>query len=163
SLRESGVLDMEALAVRPNEKVWGVFVDLQILDYDGNLFDACSIAGLAALLSAKLPAVCPKTKEKVYEEDQPMPVRIENATFSTTFVKIGSAILADPHLYEELVCDCRVTIGCDPNGNVRAMQKGGHGSLTVEEVKELRRTSERLGKEIFEKIQKAIETGRYTE
>ncbi len=165
SLRESGIMDFEALAIRPGEKVWAVFVDLHILDYDGNLFDACSIAGVAALLSAKLPHTCPKTKEVVFADgkDRPLPIHEENAAFSTTFVKIGDKILADPHLYEELICDSRVTIGLDRAGNVRAMQKGGHGSLKVEEVKQLRRDSERLGTAIFEKIKKAVKTGHYSD
>lgn len=167
SLRESGILDFEALAVVPGEKVWGVFVDLHILDYDGNLFDACSIAGVAAILSAKIPAIDPKSKEQVYADGKarPMPVNLDNAAFSTTFCKIGDTIVADPHLYEELICDSRLTIGLDQAGNVRAMQKGGYGSLKVEEVKELRRTSHKLGKDIMAKINKAIaaKDGKYAD
>ena len=165
ALRESGVIDFEALSIVPAEKAWAVFVDLEILDYDGNLFDACSIAGLAAVLSAKLPAVCPKTKYVAYADgkDRPLPVHPENAAFSTTFAKIGSTIVADPHLFEELICDTRLSIGLDPSGNVRAAQKGGYGSWTVDEVKQLRREAERLHKQVFGKIQKAIaaKDGRY--
>jgi exosome complex component RRP42 len=165
SLRESGILDFEALAVRPGEKVWAVFVDLHILDYDGNLFDACSIAGVAALLSAKLPAVDPKSKEVVFADgkDRPLPVHPENSAFSTTFAKIGGTIVADPHLFEELICDTRLSIGLDPAGNVRAMQKGGYGSWTVDEVKQMRREAERLHKTVFEKVQKAVKTGKYSD
>lgn len=167
ALRESGVLDFEALAVVPGEKVWAVFVDLHILDYDGNLFDACSIAGVAAILSAKLPAVDPKSKEQVYADgkDRPLPVHPENAAFSTTFCKIGQTIVADPHLYEELIADTRLTIGLDPSGNVRAMQKGGYGSWTVDEVKQMRREAEKLHKQVFGKIQKAIaaKDGKYSD
>jgi len=165
SLRESGVIDFEALAWKPGENVWAVFVDLEILDYDGNLFDACSIAGLAAVLSAKLPATDPKSKEVVFADgkDRPLPVRVDNATFSVTSVKIGNSILVDPHLHEELICDTRLTIGLDPKGNMRAMQKGGYGSWTLDEVKETRRKSQALGLKVFEKIQKAVKTGHYKE
>ena len=167
SLRESGVLDFEALAWKPGEKVWGVFVDLHILDYDGNLFDACSIAGVAAILSAKIPAIDPKSKEQVYADGKarPMPITEENAAFSTTFAKIGGTIVADPQLYEELIADTRLTIGLDQNGNVRAMQKGGYGSWKVDEVKELRRTSHKLGKDIMAKIKKAVNAkdGKYAD
>jgi exosome complex component RRP42 len=167
ALRESGIMDFEALAVVPGEKVWAVFVDLHILDYDGNLFDACSIAGVAALLSAKLPAIDPKSKEQVFADgkDRPLPIHEENAAFSTTFAKVAGTIVADPHLYEELIAETRVTIGLDTAGNVRAMQKGGHGSWTVDEIKELRRTSQKLGKEIFAKIKKAVaaKDGKYAD
>jgi exosome complex component RRP42 len=165
ALRESGVIDFEALAIVPGEKAWAVFVDLEILDYDGNLFDACSIAGLAAVLSAKLPAVCPKTKYVAYADgkDRPLPVKVDNAAFSTTFVKIDGKVLVDPHLHEELIADTRLTFGLDPSGNVRSAQKGGYGSWTVDEVKELRRKAQKLGGETFAKIQKAVKTGHYAD
>lgn len=156
SLRESGVIDMEALCITPGEKVWAVFVDMEIIDYDGNLFDACSIAALAAVLSARLPADDPKSGETIYKKDKPLPLKEENATFSVTFAKIGEHILADPGLYEELIADCRVTIGTDPKGNVRAMQKGGFGSFTVDEVKELRRKAYEIGRDTYDQIKSAV-------
>ncbi len=161
SLRESGIIDMEKLCIVEGEKVWAVFVDLHILDYDGNLFDACSIAALAAVLSAELPAVCPKTGYVAFEDGKPrpLPLNLDNATFSTTFVKIDDKVLVDAHLYEELICDARVTVGVDPAGNLRAAQKGGHGSFTLDEVKEMRKKAHSFGSEIFKQIQAAVKEG----
>ncbi len=157
SLRESGVIDMGALCIEEGEAVWGVFVDLEILDYDGNLFDACSIAALAAVLSAQLPTDCPKTGRHVYDEPQPLPLLLDNATFSTTFVKIDGNVLVDPDLYEELICDTRITLGVDPNGNLRAGQKGGFGAWTFDELRGLRGQAQELGNAVFEQIKKAVE------
>jgi exosome complex component RRP42 len=156
NLRESGVIDMEALCIEAGVTVWGVFVDLHILDYDGNLFDACSIAALAAVLDAVLPAVCPKTGRKVYDKPRPLPLKPENATFSTTFVKIDGHVLVDPGLYEELIADARITIGVDPTGAVRAMQKGGFGSWTVDEVKQLRKQSAKLGQDVYKAVKASL-------
>ncbi|HEC95126.1 MAG TPA: exosome complex protein Rrp42, partial [Thermoplasmatales archaeon] len=55
-VRESEVIDLEKLCIEPGEKVWIVFVDIHVLDYDGNLFDASSLAALAALATARVPA-----------------------------------------------------------------------------------------------------------
>ncbi len=156
SLRESGIINMEDLCIEAGEAVWGVFVDIEILDYDGNLFDACSIAALAAVMSATLPATCPKTGREVYKEDQPLPLRMENATFSTTFCKIEDKVIADPGLYEELVCDTRITVGVDKNGAMRAGQKGGYGAWTIDEVKQLRRDAVEIQKQIMADIEKAV-------
>ncbi len=158
SLRESGIIDMEKLCIVEGDKVWGVFVDIEILDYDGNLFDACSIAALAAVMSGKLPATCPKTGYVAYKDgkDRPLPLVKPNATFSTTFVKIGDKVLTDPGLYEELICDTRVTFGVDPKGNVRAMQKGGFGSWTVDEIKALRGKAQDVGKMVNKTIVAAV-------
>ncbi len=54
-VRESQVIQLEKLCITPGEKVWLVFIDIHILDYDGNLFDAASLAALAALLTTKVP------------------------------------------------------------------------------------------------------------
>ena len=42
-IRESEVIDVDKLCIVPGEKVWMVFIDIHILDYDGNLFDAAAL------------------------------------------------------------------------------------------------------------------------
>ncbi len=156
ALRESGIIDMEDLCIKENEKVWGVFVDLEILDYDGNLFDACSIAALAAVMNGTLPATCPKTGYKAYDEDRPLPLKMDNASFNTTFVKIDGNIMVDPSLYEELICDTRLTIGVDTKGAMRGAQKGGFGAFTVDELKTMNKQAHVVHKAVFKQIQKAV-------
>jgi len=54
-IRESEVIELDKLCIEPGEKVWIVFIDIHIIDYDGNLFDAASLAALAALMTTKVP------------------------------------------------------------------------------------------------------------
>jgi len=54
-VRESEVVDIKKLVITPGEKVWIVFIDIHILDYDGNLLDAASLGALAALMTTKVP------------------------------------------------------------------------------------------------------------
>jgi exosome complex component RRP42 len=54
-VRESEVVDIHKLVLTPAEKVWIVFIDIHILDYDGNLFDAASLGALAALSTTRIP------------------------------------------------------------------------------------------------------------
>lgn len=131
-IRESGLIDMEALCIIPGEKIWMAFIDIDILDHDGNLFDACSIAATAALLNTTVPfsRVDPKMK------DAPLPLS-EAVPLQTTFAKIGDAIMVDPDLDEESCMDVRLTVSTDQFGNIRAMQKGGgSGSFTQAEILE---------------------------
>ncbi|RLF54901.1 MAG: RNA-binding protein, partial [Thermoplasmata archaeon] len=51
-IRESKFIKLDQLCITPGEEVWIVFIDLHVLDYDGNLFDACSLAASAALQDA---------------------------------------------------------------------------------------------------------------
>ncbi len=136
AIRESGCIDMEKLCIEEGEKVWVVFIDVHVLDYDGNLFDASTLGAVAALLNARFPALDEngnidyktKTDEKLPVVDKPVEV---------TFAKIGKHIVVDPCLEEEEVLDARLTVGYSQNGNIVAMQKGGSGSFTQEEIVEL--------------------------
>ncbi len=143
-IRESRTVDFEKLCIKPGEQVWVCFVDLHVLDYDGNLFDAANFAALAALTSAVVPA------SKIGQEDRPLD--IQHYPVSVTTVKIKDALLVDPSLEEDRIAEARLTITTDENGDVRAMQKGLGGAFTSEEVKKLIRVSHRLGSEIREKI-----------
>ena len=54
-IRESHMIDVSQLVIKENKSVVGVFADNVVVDYDGNLFDACSFAATAALLSTRSP------------------------------------------------------------------------------------------------------------
>ncbi len=127
-IRESGFIQLDKLCIEPGEKVWIVFIDIHILDYDGNLFDACSLAASAALMNAKIP-----NERFELGEDAPMP--LDDPPISCTFVKYNGVIVVDPLLDEDEVAEARYTVAIDKNGDIRAMQKGLSGSFTVEEIK----------------------------
>lgn len=143
-IRESHTVDFEKLCIKPGEKVWVVFVDMHILDYDGNLFDAANYAALAALTNTIVPA------SKLGQEDYPLEVL--HYPVSVTTAKVRDTLLVDPVVDEEKVADARLTVTTDENGDIRAMQKGLKGSFTYDEVKRAIELSRRLGREIRAKI-----------
>lgn len=158
-VRESGVIKFDQLGIKDAEgkitKVWMVFLDLHVLDYDGNLFDACSIAALAAVLNAKIPNLRYKVEGK--KADEPLPT--SEPPISCTTVKLGKALIADPGLDEDLTFDARLTVACDKEGAVRAMQKGGIGSFTVDEVKTIIKMSQVAGARIRQMLTDAVASG----
>ena len=54
-IRESHMIDVSQLVIQKDKSVIGVFADNVVIDYDGNLFDACSYAATVALLTSKTP------------------------------------------------------------------------------------------------------------
>lgn len=153
-IRESNVIDLEKLCIEPGEKVWIVFVDIHVLDYDGNLFDASSWASLAALCTAIVPA-----ERFGLGENFPLPVNYEMPV-SCTFAKFNKAIVLDPCLEEELIAEARLTVTTDKNGDIRAMQKGLGGSFTIDEVKKIIKTSIVKGAEVRKIIERGIKHGK---
>lgn len=142
-IREGKTMDLQKLVVEPGKKVWIVFIDIDILDYDGNLIDACTLAAVSALKTSVVPGSMADMK------DFALPV--ENIPISVTMVKIGDKIVVDPNLEEEQISSGRITVTTTQDAHVRAMQKGNIGFFTWEEIREAIATSQRLGKEIREK------------
>jgi exosome complex component RRP42 len=126
-IRESGMIDVKALCITAGEEVWMCFVDIYALDYEGNLFDAANLAAVSALRTAVIPA-----EQYGKGENRPLPVTC--TPISVTSVKIGNDLILDPNFDEEMISSARLTVTTDDNGNFRAMQKGGRGSITRDEL-----------------------------
>ena len=132
-LRESKALDLKKLCIKEGEKVFIVFVDIYVLDYDGNLIDASAMAALTALLTAKIKAYEIKNGKLIYKNEF-IPLPIQNYPIPVTFVKINNTLLVDPSIEEERVMDARLTLTIDKDGKICAIQKGGLKELTLNEI-----------------------------
>jgi exosome complex component RRP42 len=144
-IREGRTVDMNKLCIEPGKEVWMMFVDVHVIDYDGNLFDAGNIGALAALKTAVVPA-----KRYGKGEDYPLPVQHEPV--SVTMVKIGGNMLVDPTHDEERVADARITVATIESGSYCAMQKGLDGAFTADEVLKATETSSKIGAEVRARI-----------
>ncbi|ADZ10399.1 3' exoribonuclease [Methanobacterium lacus] len=133
-IREGEVVDLEKLCIVPGEKVWMIFLDLHVVDYDGNLMDAAVLGSVAALMNTRLPEAKIIDDEVVLDYDNLIPLPINDTALMSTFAKIGEELIIDPSLEEEEVMGARLSIGITKDGNICAMQKGGEKTLTQEEV-----------------------------
>jgi exosome complex component RRP42 len=151
-IRETETIDFDKLCIEPGEKVWMVFIDSHILDYDGNLIDACSLGAMAALMTAKVPNM----KKGLNIPDVPLP--INHWPITCTAMKIGDKIAFDPSLTEDQVGRPRLSVSIDENGDIRAMQKGEEGGFTKEEVKSIIAMSRVKGNDIRRMLQDHVKS-----
>jgi len=128
-IRESGAIDLDKLFIE-DELVWVVFIDVHVLDHCGNLIDTSGIAAIAALLNARFPKY---EDGKVIRGEWGDKLPIKCVPIPSTFAKISDKLVLDPVLDEEYAMDARLTIST--TDTINAMQKGGVGSLTNEEIK----------------------------
>lgn len=131
-IRAGECIDLEDLFIDEG-KVWSIYIDLYVLNYDGNLFDAGSMAAMNALLNTRVPKY---ENEVVIREERTRKLKTNNIITSTTFGKIDNNLLVDPTKNEEDASDARLTVATD-GSYIRAMQKGLSGSLSVKEIEEL--------------------------
>ena len=73
-----------------------------------------------------------------------------NHPIAVTFAKINDKIVADPWLEEEQVMDARITITIDKDDRVCAVQKGGYGYFSKEQILE----AAKIAKEKSEELRK---------
>ena len=154
AIRESKSIDVRKLCITPKEKVWMVYVDIDVLDDHGNLIDACSLAALAALMTSKLP-VLDEDGRVDHDKKGTEALPIEGKPICTTFVKIGDQIIADPSLSEIRAMDARLTVGTfEKVGQVKlcSMQKGGTTGLTLDEIDKIVHLAEQKGAELRKHI-----------
>ena len=158
-IRESHMVDVSQLVIERDVSVVGVFADNTVVDYDGNLFDACSYATTAALLTARSPKWEMRGGAPAAVEGATAPVPTTTVPVSVTMGKIGGHVVVDPDADEWECMDARVTIATDSDGNICAMQKGGRGGFTLDEIKQCGKTAVEAGRGIRETIRRAAAPG----
>ena len=153
-IRESEMVDLGKLSLVPGKTVIAVFVDCNIMNVDGNLFDATSYAVVSALRTAKMKKYVVKD-DKAEATDVVVPVPVERTPVSVTMARIGDRLVVDPATEEEASMDMRITITTDDDGSICASQKGEASSISPAQVLEAADTSIRVGKQIRKQIMEA--------
>lgn len=142
-IRESNAIDLDKLVIKSGEDVWAVFIDIYVLDHDGNLIDASALAAIAALLNAK-----PLEDEAWTLPEFP----IQKRPVTVTVAKINNKLIIDPCLDEEGVMDARISIATIEDGSICAMQKGGIGCFLREELEQAYEMARAEGAELRAKL-----------
>lgn len=108
SLRDSKAFDTFSLCVVAGKLVWKIVMDINVVNNDGNIYDACSLAALASWTSFKLPFLR-KAGEKVLIPKQMINLSTLHIPVSVTLglYTDGNQIkfLIDPTLKEEKCLD----------------------------------------------------------
>lgn len=133
TIRESGMIDLNKMCLVPGEKVWITWVDVYVLDHDGNLMDASSLSAVAALLSSTIPEAKVEGNAVKLLGTRVRPPIVNNPV-SVTIAKIGRHLFVDPSLEEESVLDCKVTFSFTDDGNLHAIQKASPGYIEIDDV-----------------------------
>jgi exosome complex component RRP42 len=158
SLREIKAIDMEKLVIVPGRKVWVVYVDIYVLDHDGNLMDASSIAALAALMDTKLPKV--EIDElgnvKVDRSSRSGPLQLRHKVVTVSIAKAENVLFVDPDIEEERVCETKLVITVSDDGRIAGMQKSGLGALSVEEVVRATEIALKVSKDLLVIVEKSL-------
>lgn len=154
AIRESKAVDFKALSIVSGELAWFVYVDIYIINNDGNIYDACELASLAALKSAKIPKL--DSENKIVKGEFEGELKLLNNPILFSFAKIGDKIVLDPDALEESACDARFSVSIRDDKKLVALQKGLLGSFTIDEIKEMVNVAINKHTEVLNKLEKAM-------
>ena len=128
-IRESGAIDIKKLCISVGESVWIIYIDVHVLNDEGNVIDASCLAAIAALMTT----IVPNEQQGIGAD---VPLAMKEMPVGVTLAKIGSKLMVDPSLDEEAVCETKLTVVSSSDGSVAGMQKMGSVPFTEAEVLE---------------------------
>jgi exosome complex component RRP42 len=144
-IRESNSIDLEKLCLVEGEKVWGVFIDIHIINHDGNLIDASALASLAALMNTRIPKY---EDEKIVRGEYIGKLPMLHTPINITVSKILDKYVVDLNREEEDVVDAWLSVAVREDGYVCSMQKGGDKGLNVKNIDEMIELASKKSKEL---------------
>ena len=122
-----------------------LLVDIHVINYDGNLIDAATLATIKALYGTYMPKI---ENDKIIREKTNKKLPLTKTPVACTFAKIGDKNVLDPNMEEIKSMDSRITITTTEKGDVCAMQKSGVGAYSISEISELTKIAIDKGKEL---------------
>jgi len=159
SLREPRVIALDKLVLIPGKKVWTLWLDIYVLDYDGNLIDASMLASMAALATTYIPyyEIDQITGNiKIDKSKKVTPLPINKYVVSVTINKIGDYLVVDPTGEEEAIASGSITFSISEDNYVVGIQKRGMGAFSMDEVEKALDIALNKGKEMIELLKKLI-------
>jgi exosome complex component RRP42 len=144
-IRESNSIDLEKLCLVEGEKVWGVFIDIHIINHDGNLIDASALASLAALTTAKIPKY---EDGKIVRGEYVGKLPLLHTPINITVSRILDKYVVDLNREEEDIADAWLSIAVREDGYICSMQKGGNKGLSVKNVDDMIELAVKKSKEL---------------
>jgi len=161
--KDSKCIDLEALCIIAEEKVWKIKVDLSVLNMDGNTLGCCSIATLAALMHFRYPDVV-STGEKVIvyssSERDPIPLSLHHHPVIASFAIFEKYdfILLDPSFLEDKVCDNKLSICFNNHKELCGVDIEGCACLSQELLMNCSNQAANVAVKLVDNIKSAINT-----
>ncbi|MEM2931859.1 MAG: exosome complex protein Rrp42 [Nitrososphaerota archaeon] len=155
-IRESKAIDLEKLVYIPGQKVAVLYIDIYVLDYDGNYFDPSVLAAVAALATAKIKKFEVTNGILKLVEGEYIKIPMRRLPVSVTLGLFMDKIIVDPTAIEESALDTSLIVGWSTEDEIAAIQKNTPGRLPFNILEEAinisREVSIRYRKKLIENI-----------
>ncbi len=118
-IRSAECVDTEKFFIEEG-KALGLFVDLYVMDHNGNLTDTAALAAMAALANTQVPKI---EDGKIIRQEYTGPLSLDRYALTCTFEKIGGKLLLDAASDEDVASEGRLSLAVSNDGFLVASQK----------------------------------------
>ena len=156
-IRHADCIQTQKLCIKEKEAVYILFLDMYVINHDGNMIDTGGVSAITTLLSAHLPEGTigdnglEWTGKYLTGHDL-----VNELPLVLTYGKIDDIIFLDPNLPEELVCDGKISISATEK-KITSIQKSGAATFSIDDIKMLGKKSV----EISQKLRKELNLLQY--
>ncbi|KAJ9585222.1 hypothetical protein L9F63_002985 [Diploptera punctata] len=161
-IKDSRCVDLESLCITAEEKVWALRVDINVLNHEGNLVDAASIAALTALCHFRRPDVTMAGELIVVHdpsERDPIPITLHHHPVCVTYAIFnkGEQVVADPTGIEERVSESQIVFGMNAYRELCGLHLGGSALSTSDIVLITASRAANRAAEVVETMKEALQ------
>ncbi|ACP48532.1 3' exoribonuclease [Sulfolobus islandicus Y.N.15.51] len=157
SLRDSKALDLTKLVIEPGKSVWTVWLDVYVLDYGGNVLDACTLASVAALYNTKVYKVEQDSNGfRVNKNEVVGKLPLNHPVVTVSIAKVDKYLIVDPDLDEESIMDTKVSFSYTPDLKIVGIQKSGKGSMSLQDIDQAENTARLVAVKLLEELKKQL-------
>lgn len=149
-IRHADCVQTQKLCIKEKVSVYILFVDMYVINYQGNLIDTGAVSALTTLLSAHIP-------EGIWNEEKGEAEWtgkyftgkniVNELPLAITYGKIDDIVFLDPSLPEELVSEGKISISVTED-KITSIQKSGATTFSIDEIKMLGKKSLEIGKKL---------------
>ncbi|KAG1674611.1 hypothetical protein FOA52_001860 [Chlamydomonas sp. UWO 241] len=157
-------VDLRALSIVSGKQCWNIYVDALVLNDDGNVLCALSLASLAALANTRIPGVEIVQGEDNDEPEIELDDDMDNATtlelggvpVIVSVSQVGAASVLDLSLAEEACARAALHVAVDASGRVCGVTKGGAKGVDAQAALAMIEAAQACGPKLIAGVHKYI-------
>eukprot|EP01025_Chloroclados_australasicus_P006813 TRINITY_DN12173_c1_g1_i1.p2 TRINITY_DN12173_c1_g1~~TRINITY_DN12173_c1_g1_i1.p2 ORF type:complete len:305 (+),score=23.38 TRINITY_DN12173_c1_g1_i1:58-915(+) len=145
SQKQGGGIDLSQLSIVKGQSCWIVYVDGLVLNDDGNLLDALSMAARCALATTMIPKVDiisgtggqPDEYEVDEDPDACTTIDVSNVPIIITLSQVGKECGVDLIAYEEKCVDASIQVAVGSNGKLCGVNMDSTQGLAISDISQM--------------------------
>jgi exosome complex component RRP42 len=153
AIRDTEAVDLMRLCIEPGRTVWHVRLDVRCINNDGSLIDACVLASVAALATARMPRF---DGGSVVRDERIGPLMVDGLPVTCTLGLVDGKLVADLTREEGTVVEAKFCVTFQPDGALGQVIASGRNTLSPDKISQAVELAKRAAPKLREGVLAAV-------